>query len=352
MKILRKDLKHGAVVVKTEVLDDLWYLSQVVESGDRVKTRTYRRIKDKEDGRSKGGQRKAVTLGIAVEKSEFNAESDNLRISGTIVSGPEDLVSIGSYHSFNVGEDDTITVVKGRWTRNLLGRLEDAVKSSMRANVIVCILDRGDATVGVVSESRIRYVELQDNFGGKYDTSSNDGKRGFYKGLAETLSRTDGENISAIILAGPGFEKENFLNYLREESSPLVEKMRVDNTGMSGRAGVEEVLKRDSFRGVVGELASARDIRLIEKVLMHVGKDDGLGVYSIADVKAAVDANAVQVLLVSDGFFADNRMSCEKIMNSVRNVKGSVHIVNSGGDPGRQLDSLGGVAAILRYRIG
>ncbi len=71
MRIAYKDLRHGLVRVRCENLDDLWYLGQVIAEGDVVKGKSQRRIKDKEDTKSSGGERKTVTLAVLVEKSRI-----------------------------------------------------------------------------------------------------------------------------------------------------------------------------------------------------------------------------------------------------------------------------------------
>jgi len=45
MKIIKKDLKHGKVVVQIQNLDDLWHLSQIIESTDIVSGKTSRKVK-------------------------------------------------------------------------------------------------------------------------------------------------------------------------------------------------------------------------------------------------------------------------------------------------------------------
>ena len=45
MKKIFEDLKHGIVKIKIENLDDLWYLSTIVDKGDLVKGETFRKIK-------------------------------------------------------------------------------------------------------------------------------------------------------------------------------------------------------------------------------------------------------------------------------------------------------------------
>ncbi len=353
MKIIFRDLKHGVVKLKIESLDDLWYLSQVISKEDLVRSKTQRRVKDKEDSRSKGGERKTVSLSIRVEKSEFKKETSSFRISGTIEAGPEDLVGIGSFHTLSIDSDSLLTIVKGRWSKAELSRLDDAVKSSTRPKMIVASIDGGDVTIGLLRESGMSFTEFSRNVGGKYDLKGREERlKGFYRELSELLmNMTKSNNASAIVLSGPGFSKNNVFNYLRENSPDLASKCLVEDTGSSGRNGVGEVLKRGLAVKASEQLNSIRDARLMESVLVNIGNGEGKVAYGLDEVKKAIKARAVETLLVSDIFFFEKRGFAESLMSDVGSSKGVVHIVNSEGEAGKQLDSLGGVAALLRFPI-
>ena len=49
--------------------------------------------------------------------------------------------------------------------------------------------------------------------------------------------------------------------------------------------------------------------------------------------------------------WSKEREKIERLMNSVKNSKGYVHILNHENEAGQQLESLGGIAATLRFRI-
>jgi protein pelota len=45
MKIHRKDYRKGFVKLEIQNLDDLWYISTIIDEGDRVSAKTERKIK-------------------------------------------------------------------------------------------------------------------------------------------------------------------------------------------------------------------------------------------------------------------------------------------------------------------
>ena len=353
MRIVYKDLKRGIIKIQCEILDDLWYLSQIISSNDLVKSKTQRRIKDSDDQRSTGGERKTISLVLRVERIEFKAETQVLKIHGIIEDGPDDIVSVGSYHSFNIDSKSTLSVSRENWGKLDLERIQTACDSTLRPRVLIVSMDLGEASVAIVRESKTDYIDLNKNIGGKFDQSGRDKRKTeFFSELTQLLSGLcEKEHVGNLIIAGPGFEKNNFHKYLIEHNPVIAKIAVVEDIGSSGRNGVQEVLKRDVIHRNLEQVNSVRDIRYVEDLLAEISKDSGLSAYGLEDVEKAVNANAVDLLLVSDEMLFTKRQLVEPLMNSVKNSRGTVHLINHEQEAGKKLSSIGGVAVKLRYRL-
>lgn len=354
MKVLALSPRQGYAKVVVENLDDLWYLSNVVAVGDVVKTRAERRIKGRDDvGRGGRDERRVFTLAVRVEKADFKSDSDVYRITGKIIEGPEDLISLGSHHTFNVEPGTELHIEKAEWSKLESDLLREAEKATLRPKILVVVIDEGEATFGLIRESKIERLELSKLIGGKYDTRGrSERKEEFYsdaaKAAEEILRR---ENVSAVIIAGAGFEKEHFLKYLKEKHPAVAGKAVLENTGAHGWNGVQEVLKRSRMQEVIKEINSARDMQLIEEVLREIGKDSGLAAYGLVDAEATVNAGNVHKLLVCDDLFLKDRRKLGALMEAARSIRAEAHLINHESEAGRQLHSLGGIAVLLRYKM-
>jgi protein pelota len=354
MKIIHRNLRAGEVKVVIESLDDLWYLSNIVRPNDLVKAKTERRLKGKEDiERSGKSERVTITVAVKVEKAEFKLENDTFRINGTIEEGPEDLIAIGSHHTIPVEIGTILTVIKENWTSFELSRLKEAEKSTLRPKLVIAVIEEGDAAIGLVRESKIEYFDLAKNIGGKYDTKGRqDRKAEFYSELTQLLENiVKKENVSAVILAGAGFEKENYHKYLAEKSPALRAKCVVENIGSHGRVGINEVMKRSETKKIEDEINSAKDIKTMHRLLGEIGKDSGLAAYGMKDIENAAASGAIEVLLICDNLFMKNRNAVNRIIEETKSSQGTAHLLNAEGEAGKQLTGLGGIAGILRYRI-
>ena len=90
------------------------------------------------------------------------------------------------------------------------------------------------------------------------------------------------------------------------------------------------------------------------KFIEHLGKEDGLCSYGIDEVESAAKMGAVEHLLVCDKLLRtsdiDQRERIEDTLNNTENQGGTVHILSTNAPTGKQLESYGKIAAILRFR--
>jgi len=140
MRIIFRNINKGTVKIRVENLDDLWYLSGILKKGDKVISKTERRIKSKEDSLRDKSVREVITLGLEVEDVSIETE-DMLRISGRIFLGPEDIIAKDKYHTFNIQKDSVLEIIKDKWSEIEIQRLKDAEKSILRQKILVAVVD-------------------------------------------------------------------------------------------------------------------------------------------------------------------------------------------------------------------
>ena len=129
MKQVHTNLKKGEIKVLVENKDDLWYLSHIIDPKDSVKGKTFRKIKIGEGtDRNIKVVKKPVFIRIAVEKVEFSTDAQSLRVSGKVVEGTEDVPS-GVYHTFDIDENTTITIIKDKWLKYQIDKVKEASSS-------------------------------------------------------------------------------------------------------------------------------------------------------------------------------------------------------------------------------
>jgi protein pelota len=354
-------MKEGKIVLKIETLDDLWHLYNVVIPGDTVIARTARRIRiGDEDARKQESIRKPMTLVLEVEDIAFHNFTNRIRIKGKILEGPSDLVSIGSYHTFNIEEGDVLTIIKEQWPGYLLKRLKEAEKAQVRPKCLIVTIEDGTSEIFLAADYGIREaVSVRTSISRKRgDQKSHDATmRDFFSDVGVALqSQLEQHSIGLIVIAGPGFVRDHFREHLKsmaiKDSPPIV----VEGTSNVGITGAKEILHRGVISKALTELKLETETKLIEDILAHLGKDDGLVAYGDAEVEKAIQFGAVEELLITDKKLREstdeNRRRIDRLIRDTEKTRGNFHVVSTEHPSGDQLQNLGGIAAILRFQIG
>lgn len=346
MKIIHKELDKGILKLRIDNFDDLWHLTHIIENGDLLFGKTYRKeVKKSDKIRSEKLERVPVNLEIRVEKVEFSKEVMRLRIMGIITQGEE----AGSYHTFNLEEGSVLTITK-KWKNYQLERIKRAIKDTLTPKVLIVCIEEGDAEFGVVVQYGVDFpVSLSKNIAGKHDhTSREKDKREFF---AETSSKIleikNKYKIKTIIVAGPGFYKDEFMDYIKEYKSELANFLVNENVSTGGRAGIYECIKRGILEKVQKDLRISLETNAIEKFFGSILKNEA--VYGIDAIGKALDYGAVNELLVVDHFI--RKAEFEKISEKSREQGATVHVISSEHDAGKKLEGIGGIGATLRFKI-
>ena len=328
MRIEEKEKNEISVYVDN--IDDLWYLKNVIRKGDLVFGTVFRKEQRSSDSlRAKKTARKRMRIGIVVDKVEFQEFSDRLRISGVIKAGPEDV--LGLHQSINVSVGDEISIVKNQWHREERELLEEAVQNSERPQVYFLGLEHGLATIAVLRAYGIQEIASIRKRG--------DEDEEFFGEVLSTLKSVRDENAPLIIL-GPGFYKENFIEFAGNE----LKNYTVLQASHGDMRGIHEVLK-SSMNKILSENRVAREEKLVDRLLEEISKE-GLYAYGPEEVEKYLNMGAVEILLVSDR----HHVKYEKLLKLARDTAAEVHIISTSHEKGKILENLGGIAAILRFR--
>ncbi|MCK4266701.1 MAG: peptide chain release factor aRF-1 [Thermoplasmata archaeon] len=280
-----------------------------------------------------------------------------------------------------------------------LEMLEDMLVETQTYGLIV--LDRSEATVGILSGKRISTLKnLQSNVMGKHRAGGQSAVRferlieiaahEYYKKVA--VIADDAflaiEDLKGIIVGGPGGTKDFFIDkdYIHHELRKRI--IGTFDTGYTDESGLRELVENASQTLV--DLDIVKEKKLMKRFFEELRKSDGgLAAYGEEEVYRTLEMGAVDILLVSEslnslniGFACENcgerrNMSvrsqesakCPKCGSDVKienekdmvtylyetaDTYGSkVELISTDSEEGDMLvRAFGGLAAILRYRVG
>lgn len=351
MRVLKSDLHHGKITVMVEDIDDLWTLSQIIESGDRIEGRTVRKIKVSDKSEESVKQfKKNVHIQIGVERIEFHEHTNSLRVSGKVLEEKEDIPA-GCYHTFTLESGSVVTIEKEKWPSYQIERIRESERPA--ESILICNLDRENA-IFVMLEKRGYTVlsKIRGNVPKKQFESSK--SEPFYNQLSKCIDAYDEKySFSHIILASPAFWNEELRDEIK--SQRILSKIKLAACSDVGESAINEILKRPELKTILRNDRLSMELALVEEVLVEISKN-GAVAYGFEDVKNAVNSGAVAHLIVSTRLIKEMRLKdefqkLEELMGLAEQMKGKVNLIESGQVAGKKLDALGGIAAKLRYKI-
>ena len=265
------------------------------------------------------------------------------------------------------------------------------------------VADKNEAAVGYLQGSSIKTVyTMESNVPGKTKAGGQSAQR--FSRLRDEMLKTFLDEISdkaknafmkksredkllGIIIGGPGFVKDKLVDddHLHQElQDEIVVTKSLD---VSGEAGLSQLVEKSQEE--IEDSQVVKEKNLVNKFFDNLNKENGKSEYGVEQVEEALKMGAVETVLVSEDInlyrakyecpqshekeifenkaqIEDNlscdecneEMSLEDIGDIVdvfgekaEEMSSELEIISTDHEEGRRLMNLGGIAAIMRYRI-
>ncbi|KAF5841125.1 Dom34 protein [Dunaliella salina] len=337
MKLLSKNFSkdgEGHVRLVAEESEDMWHAYNLVRPGDRVTATTFRKV-GRDTGTGTESERIKLKLSVEVESTDFDAEGGTLRIRGRNLSENE-YIKLSAYHTLELEVQRPFT--EGLAHLCLVGSATTLTRAKIEANLP---RKRGPAVAGYDKA----YAKFQENV------------------LQAILRHVDFNIVKCLIIAGPGFAKDTFKEYLEAEAVRRDLRVLIENkskvmlapASSAYKHALQEVLANPLISGRVANTLAAREVSSLRAFMEMMARDSARAFYGPGHVFAANEMGAIQTLLISDSLFRINDVAKRKryvgLVDSVKESGGEALIFSSMHVSGEQLKQLSGIAALLRFPL-
>jgi protein pelota len=330
---------YGEIRLFPENVDDLWHLRHLIAPGDLVFATTFRAVEGASDKIRPGKlEKKPVRLGIRVERVEFHPSAGRLRVAGVIEHG----MDAGSHNTINVEPGFEISVIR-YWRPVDRERIDRAVRASVFDLIHILTIEEGEAELFRLRQygpESVIAISVGSGKGG--DT---DNRIAFFDRIAEQVGNITGP----LVVAGPGFVKDDFLKYLASRKSDIAKRAVPVETRRIGYGAAQEVIGLGVTGKLIGDMQLAHEVRTMDELMKRIVQE-GAAAYGRDDVQKAVEYGAVEQLMVVDTLLHDPDTS--RLMEKAERMNATIVILSSAFEPGERLLALGGVAALLRFKMG
>ncbi|MFA5406069.1 MAG: peptide chain release factor aRF-1 [Candidatus Nanoarchaeia archaeon] len=289
------------------------------------------------------------------ELKYYNATPDNglVVLAGNVANNPGDM-DLRAW-SFEPPEKVAVRLYKCE-QEFILEPLTDMLEPKYVYGLIV--IDEKDLVIGLLKGKKIQLLrEKSSVVPGKTRAGGQSAPRfqrvrqeiikDWYR-ISGTLARelfSVYNNMKGLLIGGGGPSKESFVDsgHLGELGKKVI---TVQDTGHSGVVALEELVVKSQSALEQEEVMAEK--KVVNNFLEHLGKDDGIAVYGIAEVKKFLEQGIVNVLLLSESLDSPVVDELTKIAESFGTEPVLVSVDTKEGE---QLSHLGGAGAILRYKV-
>ncbi|GKZ32891.1 translation factor pelota [Aspergillus brasiliensis] len=400
MRLIKNKIEHngsGTVTLCPEEPEDMWHAYNLIRPNDLLRASAIRRVTTTQETGSTSSARVHLTLVIRVKNLDFDPQSSQLHVSGTIVNETAH-TKIGQHHTLDLELNRNFTLEKEvgadgegvGWDSIAVQMLKDAVDEGgqRRAEAVAVVMQEGLAHICFIGQFQTilkQKVEMsvprKRHGGGDHDKAWGVGKQGmskFFQVTLDTLLRqlefntnsaslTSSEAVRPVLLASPGFVASGFQKYIQSQAStstPALKRLLPSIVVVHSASGylhsLAEVLQSPAVKTILADTKYARETKLMDDFLDQLRKETNKATYGPREVEFAVDQGAVGrgggVLIISNRLFRSQDVAERKrwvsLVDRVRDVEGGeVRVLSSDHESGRRLDGLGGVAALLTFPI-
>ncbi|XP_043271725.1 protein pelota [Venturia canescens] len=368
MKLVSRNVDkygEGTVSLIPENTEDMWHTYNLISEGDCVTCSTIRKVQIESSTGSSSSNRVRTTLTIQVENIDFDTQACVLRLQGRNVEENK-YVKMGAYHTLDVKQNRKVVLRKPIWDSIALERVDTACDPTQNADVAAVVMQEGIAHVCLITSNlTIVRAKIDQVIPRKRKGSVSQHEKGlhrFYENVVQAILRhVDFDIVKCIIVASPGFVKDQFMEYMIQEAVKTDNKVIMENKSKfllvhasSGfKHSLKEVLADPVVISRISDTKAAGEVKTLETFSTILQKDPLRACYGKKHVQMAAEAQAIETLLISDKLFRCQNVAMRKeyveLVESVRNGSGDVKIFSSMHVSGEQLDQLTGVAAILRF---
>ncbi|KAI6187512.1 Protein pelota-like protein [Aphelenchoides besseyi] len=370
MKILRRHIDRNGLGFVTLICDeeeDVWHVYNLIRPGDNVRCSTLRKVTTETQTGSKNSQRVHVTLTILVETITYDPTVCTLHLKGQNIQENEH-VRMGAYHTLDIEINRQFTLTKEVWDSMDLERLQNSADITHVADVAAVVMHEGLANVCLLTSTMtvvkskidVQIARKRKGFSSQHDKSLS---RFFEMIVQAFMKHVVMENLKCVIIASPGFLKEQLLERLMEEAGKVNAKDILQNRSKfllvhstSGfKHALKEVLADPAVANRISDTKAQAEVKALDTFMDLMNNDSARAVYGYNHVNLALSQLAIETLMISDLLFRSRNIQQRKkyvyLVEQAREQGVTVMIFSSMHVSGEQLGQLTGVAAILRYPI-
>lgn len=370
MRLLKKSIvnKNAAGMIKLSPTEseDIYYMYNLINMEDNVTSSTIRAVTRESATGSTSKTKIKMMITIKVEAITFDADECALRVKGRCCEENEH-VKMGQYHTIDIEVGNTVTIKKECWDMYHLELIKESTDPLKGADIAAVVMQDGLANVCLIGTCMtLVKAKIAKSLPKKRISQQvyNKARDRFFDDIYNAIQTyVDFDRIKALVIASPGFVKDDFLHYIQEISVKKANsfynrhkaKVLVIHTSSGHKKSLDEVLNNSDIISQLSDVKAADEINALARFHSTIATREDWTCYSYEQCYWADDQNIIDELLITDALFKavdiNERKKYVALVESVQSHGGKVYIFSSMHVSGEQLTLYTGIAAVLRVPV-
>ena len=270
--------QSGKVDIIIDNDEDLWILYNLIAKGDYLKTAMFRKVQHESGGGKVSSTKKKLIITIKIEEIEYCQEDDIIRIKGKNTSENE-YISIGQFQTAEISKGSFFTLFKYYWDDIHIETLKNATDKTITSDVAAIIMEEGIAHLYFINNNQtVLHGKINQSIPKKRNGSTqyNKSKKNFFtKILNNLVKEINFENCKCVIIASPGFTKDEFGNFMIDEINNNLKVYQTIKNNLSKiiychsssgyKQSLEEILSKPEIKKLIKDTKCIEENTIMEK---------------------------------------------------------------------------------------
>ena len=356
--------QSGIVHLIVDNTDDLWALYNIMAIGDCIKLATFRKVQH-ETGSKVTSTKKKIIITIRIEEIDYSPEA--IRFKGKNISQNE-YIAIGQYQTDEIGVNSFFSLYKNYWDEFHLQTLKNATDITVTSEIAAILMEAEIAHLFYISNtSTVTKGKINQSIPKKRNgsTEHDKGKKKFFdKILNQFLKQINFENTKVLIIASPGFTKDDFKKHMEEqiESNPKewselknnLNKIIYTHSSSGFKHSLEEILSKPEIKKLIKDTKCVDDVTIMERFNEILGTDMDKIFFGYKAFEIAYEKKAINTLIITDGYLRKlPPLTRKDLSTKIKDLKlgSTVCQFSSMHTTGEKIDEFGGICGILKYVV-
>eukprot|EP00963_Diacronema_lutheri_P008185 scaffold718_cov342-Pavlova_lutheri.AAC.41 len=369
MRLLSRQIrgKEGSVKLLPVEGEDLWHTYNLLQVGDHITAATFRKVQRTTASGAGESERVKLRLRVKVEQVDFDGVGLTIRIKGTNTTENEH-IKLGQYHTIELELNRAFTLEKAEWDAVHLDIIKEACDFATTADLAAVVMQEGLAHVCLVGGSiTMVKAKIEKSLPKKRGAAAQGYEKALHAFFAQIyqalVSHVNFEVVKTLIIASPGFLKDQFHEWMLKEVEnndqgnfrKNKDRIVLAHSSSGFKGALKEVLASPKFQAILKDVKAVREVQTLDQFYEMLATESAKAFYGPGHVLAAHERLAIKKLLITDALFRSSDIATRRkyveLVESVKQNGGEVFVFSTMHVSGEQLQKLSGIAAVLRFPL-